>query len=123
VPPIAAECHIASLIPGVIWKGCYDGGGRVQRDWNRHEEREMVQDRLGLLASRPAETTPAPRGPFARRVQEYLQSTSPRAFASSVRGTLENLVWACAEDGSPQLRDHLNRWHRFWRSTPQRGVI
>ena len=61
MPPIAAECHIASLIPGVTWKGCYDGGGRVQRDWNRHEEREMVQDRLGLLASRPAETTPAPR--------------------------------------------------------------
>jgi hypothetical protein len=42
----------------------------VQRDRNRHEEREMMQDRLELLASCPAETTPAPRGPFARRVQE-----------------------------------------------------
>jgi len=62
----------------------------------------MVQDRLGLLASRPAETTPAPRcaGPLHGRVQEYLQSTS-RAFASSVRGMIENLVSACIEDGSP----------------------
>jgi len=85
----------------VTWKGCYDGGGRVQRDWNRHEEREMLQDRLELLASRAAETSPAPRWPFARRVQEYLQSTSPRAFASSVRGMIENLVSACQEDGPP----------------------
>jgi hypothetical protein len=73
----------------------------VQRDWNRHEEREMLQDRLELLASRAAETSPAPRWPFARRVQEYLQSTSPRAFASSVRGMIENLVSACQEDGPP----------------------
>jgi hypothetical protein len=52
----------------------------VQRDWNRHEEREIwcridMGCYVGLLASSPAETTPAPRGPFARRVQEYLQST------------------------------------------------
>jgi len=74
---IAFECHRLPLsaISPHSFQGCYDGGGRVQRDWNRHEEHEMVQDRLGLLASRPAETTPAPRGPFARRVQEYLQST------------------------------------------------
>jgi hypothetical protein len=60
----------------------------------------MVQDRLGLLASRPADATPAPRGPFrTARVQEYLQSSSPRAFASSVRGMIDNLVSACTEDG------------------------
>ena len=69
----------------------YDGGGRVQRDWNRHEEREIwcridMGCYVGLLASRPAETTRAPRGPCARRVQEYLHSTSPRAFALSVDG-------------------------------------
>lgn len=61
----------------------------------------MLQDRLELLASRAAETSPAPRWPFARRVQEYLQSTSPGAFASSVRGMIENLVTACQEEGPP----------------------
>ncbi len=85
----------------VTWRGCYDGGGRVQRDWNRHEERERLQERLEFLAARAAETTPAPRWPFAQRVQDHLRSTTPRAFAASVRAMIEALVTACQEEGPP----------------------
>ena len=89
----------------VTWKGCYDALHRVTREWNKHEEREILQSRLEHLAQRAlatADTSPPPRWPFAQRVLQHLRQTSPTRFAESIRAMLEALVTACQEDsGAP----------------------
>jgi len=85
----------------VAWKGCYDGANRIQRDWNRHDEREALQRRLEFLSRKAAETAPAPRWPFAQRVQEHLLRTTPHAFAEDVRTMIEALITACEDNVQP----------------------
>ena len=85
----------------VTWKGCYDAVNRIQRDWNRHDERETLQRRLEFLATRALEASnnaPPPRWPFSQLVLSHLRHTSPRAFAESVRAMIEALVTACQEE-------------------------
>ena len=85
----------------VTWKGCYDALNRVQRDWNKHEDREVLQQRLEQLATKAvsaAQGAPPPRWPFAQRVLAHLRQSSPERFAASVREMIETLVTACQDD-------------------------
>ena len=36
----------------VVWKGCYDGTHKIEREWNKHEEREVLQRRIEYLAEK-----------------------------------------------------------------------
>ena len=82
----------------VTWKGCYDGIHRIQREWNHHEERELLQQRLEHLASCAVATVPPPQWTFAQWVGRHVQGSSPRHFAESVRAMIESLVTACQEE-------------------------
>ena len=77
----------------VTWKGAYDQANKVEREWNRHDDREALQERLERLAERAAESPP-PRWGFAGRVRQHIISKGPREFASSVRALIEGLVTA-----------------------------
>ena len=89
----------------MTWKGCYDGINRIQREWNQHVERDILQHRLehlATLAIEAAAEAPPPRWPFSGRVLRYLQEASPRCFAERVRAMIEALVTACQEEGASQ---------------------
>ena len=85
----------------VVWKGCYNGGGKLEREWNRHEERAKLQARLEQLATKALEMPSPPRWPFAQLVQRHINAVGPGRFAESVRMMLEELVTACTDDQSP----------------------
>ena len=85
----------------VTWKGCYDALNRVQREWNRHEERQVLQERLEHLATKALEQAaemPPPRWKFAQRVLDRIREVSPAIFAAQVREMIESLITACQED-------------------------
>eukprot|EP00325_Prymnesiales_sp_UTEX-LB-985_P014454 CAMPEP_0174754842 /NCGR_PEP_ID=MMETSP1094-20130205/105945_1 /TAXON_ID=156173 /ORGANISM="Chrysochromulina brevifilum, Strain UTEX LB 985" /LENGTH=687 /DNA_ID=CAMNT_0015960725 /DNA_START=61 /DNA_END=2124 /DNA_ORIENTATION=- len=106
----------------VVWKGCYNGGGRIEREWNRHEEREALQTRLEYLADKAAQTETPPRWPFAALVLNHIKSTSPPRFASSVRELIEELVTACQGDSAAtttfSAESPFNQFMPFLRLTP-----
>lgn len=86
----------------VTWQGQYDGSNRIDRAWNKHEERDALQQRLERLAARAlaqfgAPNVTPPRWPFASTLLKHLRKTTPAKFAQSVRGMIEYLVTACQE--------------------------
>jgi len=81
----------------VTWKGSYDQVKKVERDWNRHEERELLQEKIEQLAQKAAQAPP-PRWQFAAMVQKHITRVGSKAFAESVRNTIEGLVTAFKED-------------------------
>ena len=93
----------------VTWQGQYDGANRIQRDWNRAEERDALQKRLEHLARRALEQfsggAAPPRWPFAATLLQHLRKTPPAKFAESVRSMIEYLVTACDESGPASSGD------------------
>ena len=52
----------------VTWKGSYDQIKKVEREWNKHEERELLQEKLEQLATKAIQAPP-PRWAFAALVR------------------------------------------------------
>jgi len=87
----------------VTWKGSYDQIKKVEREWNKHEERELLQEKLEQLAIKAIQAPP-PRWAFAALVQKHIARLTPKVFAETVRDTIEGLVTAFKDDSpnSPQ---------------------
>ena len=65
----------------VTWQGQYDGSNRIDRAWNKHEERDALQQRLERLAARAlaqfgAPNVTPPRWPFASTLLKHLRKTT-----------------------------------------------
>lgn len=87
----------------VTWKGSYDQVKKVEREWNKHEERELLQEKIEQLATKAVQAPP-PRWQFAALVQKHIARLTPKVFAETVRDTIEGLVTAFKDDSpnSPQ---------------------
>lgn len=81
----------------VTWKGSYDQIKKVEREWNKHEDRELLQEKIEQLANKAVQAPP-PRWQFAALVQKHIARCTPKVFAESVRDTIEGLVTAFKEE-------------------------
>ena len=59
----------------VTWKGSYDQIKKVEREWNKHEERELLQEKLEQLANKAVQAPP-PRWQFAALVRRVTPASA-----------------------------------------------
>ena len=60
----------------VTWKGSYDQVKKVEREWNKHEDRELLQEKIEQLATKAVQAPP-PRWQFAALVRAARKNLPP----------------------------------------------
>jgi len=95
----------------VTWKGSYDQIKKVEREWNQHEERELLQEKLEQLATKAIQAPP-PRWAFAALVRRPAPLAAcaqmPLATPGPGFGACERRS-PCAAASRAQVQKHIAR--------------